>query len=178
MRICKQCQLKKDESEFYPNYSRKKGYYGKCKKCMIKNKLKKYNINKEKCISYAAEYARKNPEKRKVIMKRYTSSPKGIYLNIRKRSNNVCSKEEFLLWYSNQKKICHYCGIEEKSIISKGIMSKTSRLTVDQLLPNKGYRIGNIVLACPMCNLVKGNYFTEKEMLIIGKIIKRKQKYD
>jgi hypothetical protein len=46
-----------------------------------------------------------------------------------------------------------------------------NRLTVDRLDNNKGYENGNLALSCMRCNGVKSDYFTEEEMLKIGKII-------
>jgi hypothetical protein len=49
-------------------------------------------------------------------------------------------------------------------------------LTIDRKDNNFGYTSKNIVLACDICNVVKSNIFTEKEMLEIGKIIKKRYK--
>lgn len=49
-----------------------------------------------------------------------------------------------------------------------------NRLTIDRKNNNGNYCIDNIVLACYRCNTIKGDFFTEQEMLKIGKIIKER----
>ena len=62
---------------------------------------------------------------------------------------------------------CHYCGItqEEHFKIMEG------RLTIDRLDSEKDYSIDNSVLACYMCNQIKGNILNEDEMCMIGPIL-------
>jgi hypothetical protein len=55
--------------------------------------------------------------------------------------------------------------------ITKDYGYECNRLTVDRLDNNKGYENGNLALSCMRCNGVKSDYFTEEEMLKIGKII-------
>jgi 5-methylcytosine-specific restriction endonuclease McrA len=82
-------------------------------------------------------------------------------------------KGNFINWYNNQEKACHYCGRTLENIISdiKETSRYKSRLSIDRKDNDKGYELNNIVLACYRCNTIKGEYFTEQEMLKIGKII-------
>ena len=48
------------------------------------------------------------------------------------------------------------------------------RLTIDRKDNDRGYTIDNIVLSCNRCNMIKGNFFNEQDMLKIGKIVMRK----
>ena len=49
--------------------------------------------------------------------------------------------------------------------------------TIDQFYAGRGkdnsigYNISNIVLSCRRCNSVKSDYFTEEEMIRIGKLL-------
>lgn len=59
-------------------------------------------------------------------------------------------------------KPCHYCGNPTKPSLGSGLDRKNSSL---------GYTRRNVVPACHICNTVKGNVFTEAQMLILGPII-------
>jgi len=45
---------------------------------------------------------------------------------------------------------------------------RVSRLEVDCMDNNRGYEIGNMVLACHRCNFIKLNFLTFEEMRFIG----------
>jgi len=48
-------------------------------------------------------------------------------------------------------------------------------LAIDKLVPKLGYIIGNMVLACTVCNSIKSDFLDEKEMFEIAeKYIKPK----
>jgi 5-methylcytosine-specific restriction endonuclease McrA len=83
------------------------------------------------------------------------------------------TKQEFFQWYDNQIRQCIYCGIlEEDWLKTKDSMLKIYKhLHVDRKNNKIGYKISNIVLACPRCNLTKNDFFTYKDMLKIGDII-------
>src|SRR3990167_7857473 len=113
--------------------------------------------------------------------KRYDSSPKGLYRAIKIRANlkniDLCSKKSFLKWWNKQEKRCYYCQRTLRQIqkSSDSLLRKTLRLGVDKIDNNKGYIIKNMVLSCVRCNNIKNNYFTQKEMIKIGKIVAYKE---
>ncbi|KKT68115.1 MAG: Restriction endonuclease PacI [Candidatus Uhrbacteria bacterium GW2011_GWF2_44_350] len=92
------------------------------------------------------EYRKRNPIKVKYASKKATCKGKGIDFEI--------SAEDFVDWYSAQPKTCHYCGREFKDKFDTKIDRKDAR---------GGYRPGNLVLACFMCNRLKSDIFTEEE---------------
>lgn len=47
-------------------------------------------------------------------------------------------------------------------------LSLRSAFSIDRKDNNKGYIMGNITLACKRCNIIKGKWFTEQEMLEIA----------
>jgi len=83
------------------------------------------------------------------------------------------TKEEFCFWYNKQIKTCHYCKMTEKEwkVSTDSLLKKFYQLQIDRKCPEKGYRVSNIVLACPRCNVIKSNRFTEKQMKKIGRIL-------
>lgn len=141
---------------------------------------KYYEANKEKVKErakkwYIANYERVKENRNKYFKLVYKHNPKYIYKiikqnsRVRKRPFNL-SQSDFIRWYNKQKRICVYCGIKESYIKTKGF----GRLTIDRKNNLLGYIIPNMVLACIICNDVKGKYLSSKEMKIIGKIIKKK----
>ena len=115
--------------------------------------------------------------------KAYRDSPAGIYTNLkgvkkhRKGIEFEMSRQEFVEWYKDQEKTCAYCDIPEDKleIIHNLVNSRSTRLTIDCVDINKGYRTDNIVLACELCNIIKTNFFNFHEMRDIAqKYIKPK----
>ena len=64
-------------------------------------------------------------------------------------------------WFDKQRKMCHYCSIELWDDVPNGSLRQA---TIDTFDPTKGHIIGNITLSCRRCNIIKGNWFTPKEM--------------
>ena len=86
-----------------------------------------------------------------------------------KRKNEILffAAREFEIWFLSQPLLCHYCGVKlVKETSLKG--QSPFDLTVDRRDNNIGYKIGNLVLACKRCNLVKNDVFTEQEMMEIA----------
>ena len=78
----------------------------------------------------------------------------------RRRGQPVCSYELFRDWYAAQPLVCSYCDLPEAS----SIVQFGRRLHVDRKETKVGYMPGNIVLACPRCNLTKNGYLTFEQM--------------
>lgn len=79
---------------------------------------------------------------------------------------------EFATWFQAQPRNCSYCGIDEASLAALGIRNQTGaaveRLGVDRLVGDDGYVVGNMALACFVCNRTKSNWYTPDEMGILG----------
>jgi hypothetical protein len=113
-----------------------------------------------------------------------TISKAGIIYNVLKNNSYTRKKpvkvnitrKEFKEWYDSQEQKCHYCGrtLDEVLKSPDPLSKRIFRLTVDRRNSEKGYDKGNLVLACYRCNWVKSNFFTEQEMIEIGKIIHKK----
>jgi hypothetical protein len=78
---------------------------------------------------------------------------------------DICSCGEFKTWHTISEKKCYYCGIPESLLkIIDWHHETVRRLTVDRKNPNEGYVLGNIVLCCERCNLIKNDFLTVTEM--------------
>ena len=144
-----------------------------------------YEKNKEHIKAYQAAYRAKNrekwleknrlwreanPEKMKSYIAKYEASSKGKFtkLRLRARAANTpidIKVDEFIEWYEHQELKCYYCGTELSSAIGQ---KKLDGLSIDRKDNSKGYTLENIVFCCNRCNMAKGSWFTEKEMLEIA----------
>lgn len=147
-----------------------------CTKCRKVKPLSEFPIYNGKVNSHCKQC-------RRDYGARYRNTPKGIYHNIknrealRKRKPFKITEEEFLKWFEVQSKQCYYCGIswENAHLMRKHFGAHGVQLSVDCMENDKGYVLGNIVLACDRCNFIKSNIFTSREMKEIGeKFIKPK----
>lgn len=103
-------------------------------------------------------------------------SLRGIFASLRTlaRQRNArfdIAKDEFAEWYESTPKECFYCDCPQDvackfHLFSKGVA--LYRLTFDKLIPEHGYTISNMVLACNLCNGIKSNALTQAEMREIG----------
>ena len=140
-----------------------------------KNRNKSYPKSRCKICSkkYDREYRRTYVAKFRETQRRWTQTPKGVFKSLKNsiRGHKVLiTQEMFAEWYQSQPKICCYCGItvEEMKLIPDRYNNKVFRLTVDRLDSSKGYEEGNLALCCLRCNHIKGDFFTQSEMVEIG----------
>jgi len=66
---------------------------------------------------------------------------------------------------------CHYCN-EPVEWKQHGISENLHSYQLDRIDNSIGYTKDNCVVCCKVCNRVKSNYFTYREMLKLGNIIK------
>jgi hypothetical protein len=67
---------------------------------------------------------------------------------------------------------CHYCGAAVE-FAKRNINGKRAvRYNLDRKNNNKGYCAANLVVCCKLCNYTKGNRFTYKQFLEIGRVIR------
>jgi hypothetical protein len=65
-------------------------------------------------------------------------------------------------WHALVQKPCFYCGWKVDNF----------GRSMDQLIPQGGYRIGNVVPCCGFCNGIKGSNLTVDEMKRVGVLIR------
>lgn len=141
-------------------------YYQKNKEFIDAKRRRKMNI--EKYREYRRNYKCFNP--------------RGIFSSVKsgakKRGIAVAfTIDEFEKWWNEQPQICFYCKrtIEYIKSLNDSVNNRAKRLTIDRIDNQQVYSLGNIRLACYRCNQIKGDYFTEDEMLQIGRIINAKE---
>jgi hypothetical protein len=85
--------------------------------------------------------------------------------------------EEFCRWRTRTKQTCHYCGISEIDIPRVGMKSQVQKavrtMGIDRLDSSLGYSTSNIRPCCFVCNQIKGDRFSESEMMEIGPAVGR-----
>ena len=183
----KYCEENKEKAKEYSKMYRienkekakesSKKYYQKNKEKNKEHKKEYYQKIKEYKKEYHRIYYKKNKIKKK---KEYGSYlPQGVFrviLNNAKKRNLECNmtKEEFIDWYKNQNRECHYCKRSEEEACKEIVNGrKFGRLSIDRKDNTRGYILNNIVLACFRCNGIKSNYYTEQEMLQFGATVNK-----
>ena len=143
---------------------------------------KYYQNNKAKIQARSKKYHDANIDKYRAYRRDYKSyNPRGIFSSVKsgakKRGITVAfTIDEFEKWWNEQPQICFYCKrpFELIKSLNDSVNNRAKRLTIDRIDNLQGYSLGNIRLACYRCNQIKGDYFTEAEMLKIGEIINAK----
>jgi 5-methylcytosine-specific restriction endonuclease McrA len=146
---------------------------------LVKSKIY-YQNNKEKIKKRSKEDYERTKEHRYVQKREYFKTAEGIYAYLCGRLKKIekglellkISKEDFIKWFNQQEQKCFYCGrtLEEIQNDKTQVRKIIRRFQVDRIDNNKGYEIGNIVLACSRCNSIKSDFFTKDEMLKICEI--------
>lgn len=111
-----------------------------------------YHKNKDKINNLR----RKNPYSLMSILKR-NASKRDMEFSL--------TREDFSKWWFSQEQKCAYCDIplERMKVVNRS-KKLARRLSVDRTNNDKGYVMGNLVLACMSCNFIKSNVFTFDEM--------------
>jgi 5-methylcytosine-specific restriction endonuclease McrA len=167
-------------------------HYKNNKEKYLKQHREYYLQNRAKILKQGKLWRENNQEKIKIyrqraklkskqLYARWIKSPNAIYgvLKSNAKSRKIkfnIKKEQFVLWYNKQLLKCFYCKRSLTQIQkedSKHWKHRILRLTIDRKNNKKGYKLSNLVLACPLCNGIKSDYFSAQEMLIIGKSIKQ-----
>ena len=126
--------------------------------------------NREKWLEKNRLWREANPEKMKLYMAKYEASSKGKFTKLRERARAAntpmpIKMEEFIEWYERQELKCYYCDTELSIAIGQ---KKLDGLSIDRKNNNEGYTLENMVFSCNRCNMAKGSWFTEKQMLEIA----------
>jgi len=158
-KVCPSCKLSKNLSEYHIDKSTKLGVKTYCKVCSNLRRRK----DKERSLEiYHQKYSGTPLQKYRSIV---SNAPR------RKISINITSGD-FCNWYSKQEKKCSYC----ERILIQGKRGNDG-LTVDRIDNNIGYELGNILLCCWRCNVIKGWWFSHNEMIeIANKYLKGKER--
>lgn len=139
-----------------------------------------YLRNKEAIKKKATQWRKDNPEKfatarrKREMLNKHT--PRFIYKALknnhkRRKYKYMCSFVEFEQWYLDQTQNCIYCGVSSDKFQQ---YYPGERLQIERLNNDESYIVGNMALACKICNKVKSNILTIDEMMKIGKVIGRR----
>lgn len=151
--------------------------------CKCGKEIVGVRINKNYCSEYCMhkfsqqKYRRSNVIKLRLRDSEYKKKNVAPYRYVRiknrckvKKISLMISKDEFINWYNNEIKICHYCKISPE-IMSILHMQKNT-LEVDRK-HGGAYNLDNICLSCHYCNRVKNNILFYEVMIHLGKIQNR-----
>ena len=171
MKVCKICNLEKDELEFYKDKRMKSGYVNRCKLChaqYCKNyfKEKDYVQNldlKEKCcnrcktvklIDNFNKHRRMpdgfNSECKECITKRYSAFEYRFRMWKRGAKTRKIKFELQIEDLKNLPNVCYYTG-RELTLDS----NKDNTLSLDRIDSNIGYIKSNVVFCCNIINHMK-----------------------
>lgn len=166
MKVCKRCGAEKPIEVFSKNKTRRDGLQDYCKVCNGEINKQWLNQHREQYRQSQASWYKKNRDRLRVKMADYAKTPTERYRQIKRRAKLrnvgiVITKSEFIDWFNAQKDVCYYCkrpltGYENGSL--RG-------LTVDRKDNTRLYEVGNLVLACMRCNVMKGSWLTEEQMI-------------
>lgn len=70
-KVCKQCEVEKELNEFYVDRSMKDNHQNKCKACVLENKEKYYQENREERKEYQRGYNKKTKQAKAEYNKKY-----------------------------------------------------------------------------------------------------------
>ena len=146
-----------------------KEYYELHKK-EIREYQRKYRATSEQFRLSNERWKKSNPDKMRQYRANYNISLKGKLTKLRLRAKRdiipfEIKLEAFIQWYMRQGEICFYCG---KPVFTGHGQKKLNGYSFDRRDNNKGYTLENLVLSCNQCNMIKGSWFTEEQMLEIA----------
>lgn len=145
-KICSICKVEKDLSEFWKDKSKVLGVEGHCIECKRIRKRRYRVSHTEKLVKYNKAWDKKHPAR-------------AIHTNLLRRAHKknfeICTQQEFIVWYSQQLHVCHYCNCTEQ----EQRQDRASRLEIDRKNNDIGYTIENMVFACSRCNIAKFNFW-------------------
>jgi len=111
-----------------------RGMDSKCKACRIKYLKEHYDDRKVPRIERIATYSKKH----------------GL---------PFVGRGKLRKWFEEQPTICCYCG---QQLEDSG--REANSVTIDRVIPEKGYVIENLVISCHRCNRVKSDVLSFEEM--------------
>jgi len=159
---CSKCGEWKDLSEFHKNKSYKDGIDCYCKKCRNLYRINYHLKNQDKMNRYFKEYYKTHGAERIEYHKQYYEDNhlRKLLLGCVTRSykkNVPCDSIEDLHNYLKpifDNKRCEHCNT---ILIYNKKQSKRqdNSFSIDRIIPEKGYVIGNVAILCNKCNIIK-----------------------
>jgi hypothetical protein len=161
-KTCTMCNQKKHKSEFNKDKNRVDGLYPYCKLCK-KIASSKEIINRE--VINSNRIKNRKRDILKYLIRECTFRARTI-------KNVLYDSNENLYNYLKpmyDKGVCECCGKKLESNVGKGIgYGCDNSYSIDRILPEKGYIIGNVAILCYKCNRLKNNGTIEELKMIIN----------
>jgi hypothetical protein len=187
-KICSGCKIIKPVSEFGKDKSNPDGYQYYCRDCRSKMSKKYWPKTKEYRLRVREQYLDTNKKWRQLNNEKLNEKSRQNYYNnaikrivrgiiYRSEKNNILHDEAKVLEDYISKintGYCDCCGIKFRDY--EEMYNNTNHfdsISVDRLIPEKGYIISNITLICRHCNVIKNNA-TWEEILNVGNWLKNK----
>lgn len=88
----------------------------------------------------------------------------------------LLSERSFVRWYVAQPDRCSYCGTtftELAQLRLRRAFGYYVSWDIDRIDPTKPYRLGNLALACFVCNMAKSDYLSHSEAKVVGRAVRR-----
>ncbi len=157
---CYLCRKLLPKSEFHKNKNRPGGLTNECKTCASIRQKRLYTGIRRLRIQYNAIERRA----------KRSNTPFHITFNEFRKWDERFGKHE--------SRICPYCGLTE--VESKHFQRLRGKrricgFTVDRIDNEKGYTMDNIQRICFLCNSIKGLWFTDQDMVVLGPVIRKIQ---
>lgn len=169
-KICSRCKEEKSITEFHHSRGlyRKDGLQRYCKDCCNLAQLQWRQTHKELVKGYGQKYYQNHKEQFKERQGHYRATARGKYSMLRghARQSILFTLEKFEVWYDQQEKICYYCG---RKLICARAKRELDSLNIDRKDNNLSYTLDNMALSCRRCNIMKGSWLTETQMLDAAK---------
>lgn len=174
---CRTCNELKSYEEFIDQYKGARKSKIECWNCYIERKNKRSRDSyprrkREGKIKHNSETPLNSQYWAKISSrKRESSKSRSIKIEI--------TPTEFRSWFKkNYTGKCYYCDVSIDEYRSSNFLKKIRphirNFGIDRKDTTRGYSIDNIVVACNLCNSVKGSFFNDEEFKEIGKKYIRK----
>lgn len=178
---CRTCNQLKKYDEFLDQHKGARKSKDECWKCyiIVINAKRKKNYQKRKKEGNLKIFDRSKLSMASHLWTKIISKKNSKKVGSERSKIVNLTNEEFKEWFEkNYDKCCYYCGVTldqyQSSEFLKRIRPNIKIFGIDRKDTAKGYDINNIVVACNLCNSVKGSFFSQKEFKEIGKKYIRK----
>lgn len=156
MKACSKCGVFKDVDAFHKSSKARDGLQSQCKDCAANSTKEWQRSNPNKSRTMATNWKQNNSERVKEYYSKWSKeNPEKVVAKQHRRralkhnNGGTHTGQDIINLYIAQGGCCHYCGkdisngyhVEHKQPLSRGGSNGPE----------------NLALACPKCNLLKGN---------------------
>ena len=174
---CLTCKQTKSYNEFKDRYSGRRKSKTECWQCYIEktNRSRRENYAKKKLSGELKIIDRSKLPMHSLLWAKISSKKSNTNNINNTRSSTVeITSKEFKKWFEkNYEGNCYYCEVTldeyRSSKFLKRIRPHIKNFGIDRKNTKLGYSLNNIVIACNLCNSVKGSFFDHIEFKEIAK---------